>query len=639
MPETNLTVAKSSYVMDKVEYDVIAGPGKDTPLVKVAREQLLQTIEVDKLVRNLMRTNNLLHIAACGVAGFINPETGKSLSAQMMALQKKMRDNTGEMQTALLKFGTSSSDMLPILKGAFKDLYELEEGDCIERLKRCEKVATAMATTAAGLKTTFQGLADEAETIAEATTQTRDLREKSREAAIARQREIEASDAETKATKTQLEAEIVQAKQWYEEAKANQASAENKVFALAIVGSFTKALGDGLAAGLQFKMAPATAGAQLASALANSRVPPAKKDKQKPDKKAEKTSEVLTAESAVRVAKEAVVKAEQKHTTAKAEAAKAQTKLDKLEEPYEEAKEELKDAKKKKDKKAEKTAKAKVDKLKGPYEAAEKALDAANEAEEAAETALEAAKKKETEAIEAKATADKGAVGAGVAAGLSSAGASATDASSAYAEIAANYARERAKVLDSMMKLQEQERKALGEIARFAVEIATQKEVEQLEKAAVESLHIAVGVLKEVVVILQDVTQFWEQIALGCQRLASDELRSDIEMYMKKAPAKRVSLYSEPDFQFRMLSMAAQWRGLELIAMEYHEAVKNVRGVMGETYKVNLPIKEAREEAKKLAKELGTEISAEIKRVDETLKQIEGAKEENDALTEDEDDD
>jgi chemotaxis protein histidine kinase CheA len=632
MPETAPAKANSIVIFDKIQYDVIAGPANSTPLVQVAKEQLLETIEINKMVRNLNRTNDLLHIAACGVAGFVNPKTSESLSAQIMALQKKLRDNTGDMQSALLDFGLSAETMLPILKGAFKDLYDLYEDDCIDRLKRCEKVATEMAATASGLKNTFQGLADEAQRIAEATTLTRDLREKAREAAVERQKEIEAQEAETKEIKKQLEGEIVQTKAWYEEAKANQATAEGRVFALAIVGSITKALGDGLAAGLQFKTAPVTAGAQLATALANSHVKPAKKEGKKPDKKAEKTSDVLTAESTVRVAKEAVAKAEQKHTAAKAETEKAQKKFDKLEGPYEEAEDAYKAAKKKKDAKAEKTTKAALDKLKPAYVAAEEDLEEAKEDEEEAETALEAAKKKETEAVEAKKTADKDAAQAGVAAGLSSAGASATDASSAQAEIAANYAKERAKLLDSMMKLQEQERTALGAIARFAVEMSTQKGVEQLEKAAVESLHIAVGVLKHVVVILQDVTQFWTQMALGCRRLASDELRTDIEVYKKRDPAKRIKEYSSQDFQLRMLGVAAQWHGLKLVAAEYHEAVKKLHGVMGETYKQNLPIEEARAEAKRLAKLLDDQIKKEITQVDGTIKQIEGAKEENKTL-------
>jgi hypothetical protein len=144
MPETvapSTGTAISIVVFDTVTYDVIAGPDDATPLVQVARENILQSIEIDKLVRNLNRTDDLLHIAACGVAGFVMPETKKSLSAQVMGLQAKVRHSTGEMEAALLKFGKSAESMFPILRGAFKDLYSLYEADCLERPRNAE-VAT-----------------------------------------------------------------------------------------------------------------------------------------------------------------------------------------------------------------------------------------------------------------------------------------------------------------------------------------------------------------------------------------------------------------------------------------------------------------------------------------------------------------
>jgi chemotaxis protein histidine kinase CheA len=591
--------------------------------VKVARENILQTIEIDKLVRNLNRTDDLLHIAACGVAGFVNPTTSESLSAQVMGLQYKVRKSTGEMGSALLRFGQSAGQMLPILHGAFKDLYSLYEADCLTRLARCATVATEMATTSDTLKGTFDGLADEAQKIAQGTTQTRDLREKAREAAIARQKEIEKQQAETEETKKYLETQIPQVRGWYEEAKAAQNTADGRMFTMAIVGSVTKALGDGIAAGLQFKAAPALAGAQLATALANKTVPPPKEEK-KTDEKSEKTSEVLTAESAYRVAKEALTLAEGNYKKAQEKTTNAQTTFDKLKGPYKKARDESEEAKKgTDDAKAKKKA---YEEVKGPYDEAETALEKATEAEESAKTALETAQEKEKAAKTAKDKADASAPAAGVAAGLSSAGASAQDAASAYAEIAANYGREKTKYLDMLMDLQKQERAALGAIAKFAKEMETERGVEQLEQAAVESLHIAVGVLKTVVVILQDVTQFWTQMAVACRQLAGTELRTDIEIYMKRPRQARIKEYSNPDFILRLLLVAAKWRALKLVANEYRIATMKVYEKLGETYKKNLPIAEARAEAKRLAKQLEGEVQKEIQKSEAVTAQIETAK-------------
>lgn len=621
-----VTQANQYLVLDKVTYDVVVGPDDNTPLVLDARDKVLQSIDIDKMVKNLFRADDLLHIAACGVAGFMDAEGKKSLSADVMNLQYKLRTSTGDMGTALLKFQENARNMLPILKGAFKDLYSLHEDDAIARLTRCERVATSMAATAEGLKGTFQGLADEAQTIATDTATTKVTHEKARDAAIARQKEIEAQDAELQETSRALKRRIPEVKAWYEEAKAAQEKADGRMFTLAIVGSITKALGSAVTAGLQIYTGKQQAGAQLANALAKNAVKTPKKNGKKGGGKEDKStgSELMTAEAEYRTAKDTLDQAQQDATDAAKATKKAQAKFDKLEPAYTEAKEAHAAAKKKKpaDAKDVKAKKAALDKLEGPFKAAETALETATEAEEEAVAALEAAKTKE-QAAKAKVSAAKEAktaeaVAAGAGKGLESMGASAEDAAGAYGEIAARYGEEKTKYLDMLMELQDQEMKALGEIAKFAVQIATEKTTQNLEQAAVEALHIAVGVLKQIVVILQDVTYFWDSMALACRRLAEDDLRQDIEIYMKREPAERIREYSEPDFQLRMLQVAAQWHALALVAEQYKRESGKAYTKMGVTYRVNLDTKAAHAEAKRLAGELNIELAADI---DELKKQ------------------
>jgi hypothetical protein len=104
-----------------------------------------QTLQINKLVNHLNRTDDLLYIAACGVAGLMHPTTQQALSAQVMGLQYKLRKNTGEMESALLSLGESAQNILSILRGAFSDLYSLHEADAFTRLASCESVAAKMA--------------------------------------------------------------------------------------------------------------------------------------------------------------------------------------------------------------------------------------------------------------------------------------------------------------------------------------------------------------------------------------------------------------------------------------------------------------------------------------------------------------
>ena len=98
---------------------------------------------------------------------------------------------------------------------------------------------------------------------------------------------------------------------------------------------------------------------------------------------------------------------------------------------------------------------------------------------------------------------------AGVAAGLKSAG-PAQDAASSLRGHRRQLRQDKAKYLDMLMDLQKQERaKALGAIARFAVQMQAEGHRAARTGGRRGRSHIAVGVLKYVVVILRDVTQFW----------------------------------------------------------------------------------------------------------------------------------
>lgn len=616
--------ATSVVELDRIQYDVIAGPGPDTPLVKVARATVLQTLEVDKIIQNLYRTDDLLHVAACGVAGFINPQTNKSLSAQVMELQYKLRKGTGEMGSTLLAFGECAKNVLPILKSAFRDVYDLNEADALARLARCGDVATQMAATAEKLTGTFDGLATEANGIAQDTTYTRDLHEKARAAADQRRLEIEALEAEMKEKRDKLAEQLPKVTAWYEEAKAAQATADGRMFTLAIVGSVTKALGSALTAAVQFKAAPALAGAQLANALAEKTVSPPEK-KTESDSKDAKGAAVVTAQAAHRVAKETLERAEAEYEKAKKKTTEAEKARDALQDPYDEAESAYKEARKKKAK-DEGEKKQAFEKLKKPYETADKALDDAREAEQKAQTAYNEAKDAEAKAkekMDAEASASRaGAAAAGLGAGLQSAGASAEDAAGAYAGIAANYAKEKAKYLELLMDLQKQEREALGQMAKFAKEIETQRGNVKLEQAAVESLHVAAGVLKIVAASLQDCKQFWDQMALACRRLQGSDIRMDIELHMKKTAAERIKLYSALDYQLSLLAIAAQWQAIRIVTDEARQATMKVYEKLGETYKKNPSIEEARSQAAALAQKLGVSIAGDIAQLDEKAKDI-----------------
>lgn len=266
-------------VFDNVKYDVIAGPDDATPLVQLVRTAVLQTLEIDKLVNHLNRTDDLLYIAACGVAGLMHPTTRQALSAQVMNLQYKLRTSTGEIETALLSFGECARNTLSILRGAFKDLYSLHEADAVTRLARCESVATRMAESAGGLESSFQSLGEQAGAVLQLTSETCNRHKQERLPTQQRQLDISARDQSIKAKRAELELQMRKVKALHEEATAAQTTVDERVFTQAIVSHITMAFGGGILGGLALKAAWLKAGSELAAALKEMRtIYPAQKE-------------------------------------------------------------------------------------------------------------------------------------------------------------------------------------------------------------------------------------------------------------------------------------------------------------------------------------------------------------------------
>jgi hypothetical protein len=501
-------------VFDNVKYDVIAGPDDATPLVQLVRTAVSQTLQINKLVNHLNRTDDLLYIAACGVAGLMHPTTQQALSAQVMGLQYKLRKNTGEMESALLSLGESARNMPSILSGAFKDLYSLHEADAVTRLARCESVAADMAESAGKLESNFQSLVEEAGEVLRLTSEACNLHKEERLPTQQRQLDINARDESIKAKRAELELQMRKVQTLYEEAKAAQATADERVFTQGIVSHIAMAFGGGIPGGLALKMASLKVGSELAAALAETRtIHPALKEEEETETP-KKTYEHETA------------------STARAAAAET------------------------------------------------------------------------------------------VGTGLADASSSAENAASACAATAATYAKEKSKYLEILIDLQKQEREALDAMARNALELGSAKDKEQVEEAAIVSLHHTVVTLKQIVVILAEHKRIWTQMAMDCARLAQADLRADIERWMQRSREERIEAYTEPSFQVQLLAIAAQWHALQLVAREYRSAIQTAYVKMGQTYTKNPTIEEARQLAPVLGTALAQEIAAEIRLLHERTGQL-----------------
>ena len=621
---------------DNVEYNVIDGPGDESPFVVVERNAWLQKLKIAKIVGDIDRTDDLLHIASCGVAGFSHPDTQKTLSDQVVVLQIHLRSATGEIATALSLFGESARTVGETLNDAFEELYDLHEQDAVEVLRKCEGVAIEMTGTAASLERRFEGVAAEATGVLAATLSTRDITVLAKAEAVKNQRTAGERHEKMLTLSKKIAEQIPKVEARYEEAKAAQATADTRVFALGITSSIMQGIGSGISAGLALKTAPLRAGTEIASALAESRVPPVTKDKQ--DAKPGKADPAVpgggaTKAAAYQTAKNATAKAKADLVTAKKNESKAQEDFDTAEGNYNDAKVLFDAAKEKKAKDTDKkeTAFKAAEKILG---AKKKDLDEVKQTTKGVEGEITTAEGKEAIAKTESDSEAATAVGNGIGKGLDQAGDGIGKTADNYATIAGNYAKEKSSYLNMLMELQKEERDALSEISELTKKMQNQGINAELAQAAVDSLHRAVGALREIVVIVGDLKLFWAQMALNCKLLAKSDVREKIERCMKRPAQERIKAYSDPRFQVRLLQLTAKWSALRLISMEYKESVSNTHSKMGATILQNPNVEDASALAKTLSDKLVKKIEGEVAVMDAAKADITAAIKETDALKE-----
>jgi hypothetical protein len=113
-PETGSAVSKA--VFDGVAYDVIAGPDGASPLVQRVSAAMSRALEIDALARHLLRVDDLLHIAACGLAGRLHPATRQALGARVMGLQYRLRGDAAALELSVASYGEGAVYMARALQ-------------------------------------------------------------------------------------------------------------------------------------------------------------------------------------------------------------------------------------------------------------------------------------------------------------------------------------------------------------------------------------------------------------------------------------------------------------------------------------------------------------------------------------------
>jgi chromosome segregation ATPase len=580
-------VAKLADYMVKIDgeqYSLTAIPEKTSKIVQDEKNRVLKSIKLDKLIRNLNRIGDLLNLAFNST-----PEKFGELRASIAGVHQRFRPLCSKCERQMDSIKRSTESILPNLQMTFTLLLEEEEDVALEFLERCSEDAQALADGCSSLAEEFDKLGTDTGTaLGEAEVK------KGEEIKLKQELKQKAADLEAKTKRAKELAKLLaesrtELQKLYEEAKEKAETAEDRAFALAIVSAVLQPIGEGLGAA-----AGAFAGVMTKSQMPGGNIPlptptPDQSREQKPAKKGadkpKKTKEELIVDQ--EEAKEEEKTARQKYTELKQEFDDAEAEYNELVETAAKAKEKGKEKDAKSAKRKARRKKTDLDNLKERLDAAKQALDEAETKANAIATALKAG----GDAI-AQMGENLGQVG------------------SDYAKIAEGYRKEKLHYLDMMMEKQKLEHEALANIEEYAERMENIGKQEQTAVMVVTALFQAIAALRQVVVVLQDASKFWSNMAEACTNLAKADVKKNINSFKKLKKETKIKMYTGKQFKEQVVRYYAGWSAIGVIAEEYAAETARIYDKVGEDFGQYL----SPDQARKVTVKLGSLVAEDVRK-------------------------
>lgn len=138
-------------------------------------------------------------------------------------------------------------------------------------------------------------------------------------------------------------------------------------------------------------------------------------------------------------------------------------------------------------------------------------------------------------------------------------------------------------IYDEMIRLEEENTKQLGLLAKYAKQVESVVIDQNATEAAIQSLIIAVSCLKRTVVALKDIAMFWNSLEVSCRALADSSLKETIKDLQSIDKAERVSYYYSEDIMYPLLCYMAKWTAIFSVSTDYIKAAEKTREHLNDT--------------------------------------------------------
>lgn len=178
---------------------------------------------------------------------------------------------------------------------------------------------------------------------------------------------------------------------------------------------------------------------------------------------------------------------------------------------------------------------------------------------------------------------------------------------------AAQWKGKRIEALQLENELRKQRYEHMGKMNEFSRKIQDVKGKQGMAQVAVESLHHAVGALKEISVIMLYAAQFWKHMQDHCHSLADSQMQRQMEIVMKYSEEKRRKVWTSKGFKKKAVEFYAGWVALHGVCSVYMEHIKETQRELYEYIKANPTWDQAEKKVKPLAEKFSSEVKKDQK--------------------------
>lgn len=138
-------------------------------------------------------------------------------------------------------------------------------------------------------------------------------------------------------------------------------------------------------------------------------------------------------------------------------------------------------------------------------------------------------------------------------------------------------------IYDEMLRLQEENTKQMGLLAKYAKQMESFVIDKNAIEAAIQALIIATSSLKRAVVAFKDIALFWNSMEESCRALSESSFKNTITKLQELPKEERIEFYQSEDIMYPLLSYISQWTAIASVSGEYLDAAEHTKKNLSET--------------------------------------------------------